>query len=80
LKIDTKAELSELENPFGYYHERTDQLLVFGVEKVVWIFTDTKKVMVAEPKKNWQISPWETEIQILDSVFVTLQKLIDQAS
>jgi len=64
---------------FSYYQKKTDQLLDFGVEKVIWIFTDTRKVMVAEPDQNWQISPWGREIQILDDAIITLQKLVEKA-
>lgn len=80
IEVDTKADLSEIPDSFSYYQKKTDQLLDFGVEKVIWIFTDTKKVMVAEPNQNWQISPWDREILILDDAVVTLQKLVEEAS
>ena len=80
IEVDTKADLSEIQDSFGYYQKKTDQLLDFGVEKVIWIFTDTKKVMVAEPDQNWQIIPWDKEVQILDDTAVTLQKLVEEAS
>jgi len=80
IEIDTKADLSEVPDSFSYYQKKTDQLLDFGVEKVIWIFTDTKKVMVAEPDQNWQISPWDKEVQILEDAVVTLQKLVEEAS
>ena len=79
IEIDTKADLSEVPDSFSYYQKKTDQLLDFGVEKVIWIFTDTKKVMVAEPNQNWQISPWNKEVQVIDNVVVTLQKLVEEA-
>ncbi|MEO1516091.1 MAG: hypothetical protein AAFV95_13795, partial [Bacteroidota bacterium] len=37
IEIDTKAELNDLSNPMGYYQEKTDELIAFGVEKVIWI-------------------------------------------
>ena len=40
IEIDTKAELEETKDSFGYFHKKTDDLLEFGVEKVIWIFTD----------------------------------------
>ncbi len=53
IEIDTKAELKEIKNPLSYYHEKTDELLNFGVKKVIWIFTETEKVMVAQKNKKW---------------------------
>ncbi len=65
IEIDTKASLKETEAPLSYYQRKTDQLLDFGVEQVVWIFTDTEKVMIAESGKKWSIQSWELELDIL---------------
>ncbi|MEM6840678.1 MAG: Uma2 family endonuclease [Bacteroidota bacterium] len=80
IEIDTKADLNEIPDSFSYYQKKTDQLLDFGVEKVIWVFTDTKKVMIAEPDQDWKISPWDKGVQVLDDITVTLQKLIEEAS
>ena len=79
IEIDTKANLEEVENPLGYYQEKTDQLLEFGVQKVVWIFTETQKVMIAEDRDNWQIVSWHKELEIMDGVQVNIQELILEA-
>lgn len=65
IEIDTKASLKETEAPLSYYQRKTDQLLEFGVRQVVWIFTDTEKVMIAEQDKKWSIQPWDQELEIL---------------
>lgn len=79
IEIDTKANLEEVENPLGYYQEKTDQLLEFGVQKVVWIFTETQKVMIAEDRDNWQIVSWHKELEIMDGVQVNIQEIILEA-
>jgi hypothetical protein len=50
--------------------------LAFGVEKVIWIFTDTKKVLIAASGKNWTIAPWDQEVAILPNVSVNIAKLL----
>jgi len=79
IEIDTKANLEEVKNPLGYYQEKTDQLLNFGVKKVVWIFTDTKKIMIAENIDDWQITSWRLDIEIVDGVNVNIADLIKSA-
>ncbi len=79
IEIDTKANLEEVKNPLGYYQEKTDQLLNFGVKKVVWIFTDTKKIMIAENIDDWQITSWRLDIEIVDDVNVNIADLIKSA-
>jgi len=77
IEIDTKADLETIQNPLGYYQEKTDQLLEFGVEKVIWIFTETEKVLVAEGKKTWQIHNWKTDIHILERIKVNVSDIIE---
>jgi len=75
-EIDTKAELNEIKNPLGYYHEKTDELLKFGVEKVIWIFTDTKKIMIAEQNKQWILTDWIENIEIKKGLSIDLKKML----
>ena len=76
IEIDTKAELSDLKNPLNYYQEKTDELLAFGIKKVVWIFSETEKVMVARAGEKWEISNWTEDIEIMDDVVVNITKLL----
>lgn len=79
IEIDTKASLKEVNNPLGYYQEKTDQLLDFGVQKVVWIFTDTKKVLIAQEGQDWQIVDWRKDIPIIENIEVNIAKLVEEA-
>lgn len=76
IEIDTKAELSEIDNPLGYYYDKTDELLKFGVKKVIWIFTNPKKVMVAESGKRWETSTWSDDIMWLSGLTTNLDKIL----
>ncbi|NJL59694.1 MAG: Uma2 family endonuclease [Desulfobacteraceae bacterium] len=51
IEVDTKADLDKFTASADYYHKKTDALLMFGVEKIIWIFTDSRKVMIAESGK-----------------------------
>ena len=81
-------ELSPVENMefFGawaglnkkHIREKTDELLDFGVEKVIWIFTDTQKVMIAESEKDWRIIDWEKDIIILKNITINIQSILSE--
>jgi hypothetical protein len=77
-EIDTKADLSEFEDPANYYHRKTDQLLGYGVGKVVWIFTGTRKYLFAEPGKKWSIGNWSDDIELLPGVLLNIEKLLEE--
>ena len=77
IEIDIKADLSELENETSYFHKKTDQLLEFGVQKVIWIFTDAQKVMIAEQQRSWQTFDWEQTFEVIENIEVNIKSLID---
>ncbi len=77
IEVDTKADLTEVKNPFGYYQEKTQELLAFGVQKVIWIFTDTQKVMTANLNdKKWEIFDWDQELELVDGLHVNIRQLL----
>ncbi len=63
IEIDTKADPESLKD-IDYIHEKTQKLLDFGVEQVVWLFTPTQKVMVARPNAPWLTVNWGDPIEI----------------
>ena len=77
IEVDTKADLSDDNFSMSYYQKKTDQLLDFGVKKVIWIYTETEKIMVAEPEKPWQTYSWNTEIQVLENASINIAQILD---
>lgn len=78
IEIDTKAELKDIKHPLSYYQQNTEDLLQFGVEKVIWIFTDTEKIMVAERGKPWVIGNWGEEVEIIDGLRLKLGEVVER--
>lgn len=44
------------------------RLLQFGVQKVIWIFTKSRMVFVAEPGAKWFFDSWENEIELMNGL------------
>lgn len=78
IEIDIKASLEQIKDVYGYFHKKTDQLLDFGVQKVIWIFTDSQKVMMAERGKTWQTFDWKNSFEIMQGVSVNVQSILDE--
>ena len=79
IEIDTKADLSRYRSFEEYVHEKTQDLLDAGVEKVIWIFTRTKRVMEAERGKDWIIHGWDKDVEIMEGIRVNISKLLEVA-
>lgn len=65
IEIDTKANMSHVDSEFDYYEQKTTKLLEFGVEKVIWLFTKSRKVWMAEAGNDWLIRDWTHPVEVL---------------
>lgn len=77
IEVDTKAD-PDIFNFSNYYATKTQKLLDFGVEQVLWLYTDLKKVVVAQSEGPWLTVNWTDEITVLGKTF-TIQQIIDEA-
>jgi len=77
LEIDTKAD-PDIYRHSNYLPSKTQRLLDFGVEQVVWVFTEPEKVMVATNECPWLTVNWSDEINVLGQAF-TIEKIIEEA-
>ena len=71
IEIDTEADVSELSG-FGYVYKKSKKLLDFGVERVVWIMTNTQTVTIIEKDKDWQVREWDTDILLMDGHYFNI--------
>ena len=44
--------------------KKTNTLLDFGTKKVIWVFTSTQQVLVAEKDKDWLWINWNKPVQV----------------
>lgn len=78
VEIDTEIEYGDDQPVETYVHLKTQKTLDFGTEKVVWIFTASRKVMVAERGKDWLIREWEKDVELLDGVTFNVPAYLEE--
>ncbi len=76
IEIDIQAD-TENTTQMDYVHEKIEDYHNFGVKKVIWIFSKTKKTIFATPELPWHIYDWNKDIEILDGVSFNLNKLLE---
>ena len=76
IEVDTKADMTQFENPQDYFYQKTNKLLEFGAEKVIWVTTTSKKVTVATAQQDWITHDWNKPITILPNVACNLADLL----
>ena len=61
---------------FPDINEKTDDLLGSTVERVIWVLTKERKVMVAEKGKRWFITDWDDEINYIENIKFSINQLL----
>lgn len=77
VEVDIKIE-SDNTTDFDYINQKTEKLLNFGTEKVIWILSKSKKIMVAMPNENWQVMDWNKDFELIDGHIINLQKMFEE--
>jgi Uma2 family endonuclease len=79
IEVDLKADVSDFASPLDYYLLKTSKLLGFGVEKVIWVSTQSQTVMVAGAGEEMKPQPWDTTIQLLPQLSLSIGELVKEA-
>ncbi|MGB3618693.1 MAG: hypothetical protein WBA12_11290 [Catalinimonas sp.] len=76
VEVDTQAEFEKGEVPMGYGTNKTQALLDFGVGKVIWVFTPSRRVLVAERgQEAWSLVGWQTRVSVLGDVTFSIDEV-----
>ncbi len=73
IEVDTKADATDLP---VYYLEKTKHLHANGIQKVIWVYTDTEQVMVAEIGKRWEIFDWAESVEVTDDCTFNVKDIL----
>ena len=60
-----------------YVNIKTQSLLDFGVEQVIWVFTRSRKIVVAEKNTPWLTMNWHEIVTVLGHSF-SIEQLIEE--
>lgn len=76
IEVDVRADYEqEFESFNDYINQKTQKLLDFGVEKVIWILSsELQEVRVSKPSQT-SIHAWTETIEILDGVTFCLNDM-----
>ena len=74
IEVDVNIDLKS--SPYDQIEEyilvKTQKLFDFGTERMIWILTRPKKVMIATSGADWQIVDWNKDIILLDRIFINI--------
>ena len=69
IEIDVQAEWEESSmSDVDFIGLKTNKLFEFGTQKLIWVLSKSKKVIVAEPGKRWEIIDWGEDIDLIEGL------------
>ena len=77
IEIDTKAQLKEGEY-MNYIYDKANDLINSGTEKVIWILTKPRIILIAQKEKSWEIKKWNDDIEVMENIKFNLNKLLKE--
>lgn len=76
IEIDVMADLTN-HAAMDYIHVKMEDYLNFGVKKVIWVFTKSKKIMIASSNKPWLTHNWDVDVDVIENVSLNIEKMLN---
>lgn len=77
IEVDIKMDIpNSFQSEDDYLKKKTEKLLEFGVEKVIWVFTSSQRVLIADNIKRWSFNSWDIPFEIFDGIEVNVWELM----
>lgn len=77
IEIDINVAVESYEE-HSYMVLKIKKLLDFGVEKVIWFSTGSKKVMIVTANEEWQTQNWDKDAEVLDGIVCNVGKYLKE--
>lgn len=78
VEIDVKIEFEDnSETAFeAFILPKVQKLFEFGTEKVIWIFSKNKTIVIANSTGDWKVQNWSTDFEIIEGINVNIAQIL----
>ena len=77
IEVDIRADESNyFRSEEDYFHKKTERLLQWGVERVIWVFSSSRRVLVADNLQKWETISWDLPFAVIDDYEINLWDLL----
>lgn len=78
IEVDIKIDLNESDSDLNYVLDKSQALFNFGVERVIWILTSSRKVTVMQSGNDGIITDWSNDVLVLEDCTLNIKNLLDE--
>jgi Uma2 family endonuclease len=76
VEVDVKIEAESKTPEDIVWQIKTNKLLNSGVEKVIWFFTKSQRVLIARPNEDWIPVDWQRDIEIWAGLTINIAQYL----
>lgn len=78
IEVDVQAEWDDTVamSDMKFIGLKTEKLFQFGTQKLIWVLSQSKKVIVATPGKHWEIIDWTEDIELIEGISFNIGKYL----
>lgn len=77
IEIDLKIDKSDyFVSEVEYFNKKTEKLLQWGVEKVIWVFSSSRRVLIADNLQKWEFNSWDIPFNVIDDIEINVWELL----
>ena len=76
IELDVKIEAEQFPDENAYISLKSEKMIGFGTERVIWILTDERKIMAIDRSKKWSVYGWEESVPVFDDHQFCLSDLL----
>ncbi len=80
VEIDVNAEIPDPSSDLfqEFVVRKLNRLFAFGTPRVVWVFTQSRKILAATPDAPWQFYDWRHDVELTDGITLNLAAYLKQ--
>lgn len=76
IEVDISIEAEGI-TEMGYVFQKSERLIEFGCERVIWVLTEIQKVVVFTPGAEAEILSWHSDVTVLHNMSFNIGTYLD---
>jgi hypothetical protein len=78
IEVDVTADFVNDMDSHLYLQKKINKLMDFGTQKIIWIFSATKQVLVVTKKEEWHWADWNKSIELVEGQNFNIGEYLDK--
>ncbi len=75
IEVDVKIETDK---DLDYVFSKSEEMMNFGTEKILWVLTKYKKIFVFSKNETTQILNWNKDVVVMEGVVLNIHDLLEE--